>query len=324
MTAMSRRRMLAGATVAAVLPTVGGMARAAAPAAGRQSPGVYRYKLGAFEITALTDGVARRPLDAGFVRNAPLDDVKKALEDAFVPTDRLPISFTTLVVNTGSRLVLIDAGTGGRLAPTAGQLFENMSAAGIDPRAIDTVLISHFHPDHIGGVRLKSGELAFPNAEVVVPEAEWAFWMDESAMSRSPEGLKNTFQIVRKTFEPMIKDVRRFRGEAEPVPGIVAIPAAGHTPGHTAFRLTSGSEQMIVWSDTTNHPALFVRNPGWHAVFDMDPQAAEATRRRMLDMVANDRLLVAGYHFPFPAVGHIAQRGGREFAFVADMWNPAL
>lgn len=324
MTAMSRRTMLAAAGAAAALPGAAGAARAAAPPAGRQSPGVYRYNVGSFEITALTDGVARRPLDGNFVRNASMEEVRGALDDAFITGDRMPITFTTLVVNTGGRLVLIDAGTGGRLAPTAGQLYENMSAAGIDARAIDTVLISHFHPDHIGGVRLKSGEPAFPNAEVIVPEAEWAFWMDEGAMSRSPEGLKNTFQIVRKVFEPMVKDVRRFTGEAEPVPGIVAIPAAGHTPGHTAFRLTSGSEQMIVWSDTTNHPALFVRHPGWHAVFDMDPEAAEATRRRMLDMVAHDRLLVAGYHFPFPAVGHIAQRGGREYAFVPEMWNPAL
>lgn len=322
MSIMSRRTVLAAAGAAAAVPVAG--ARAAAPAAGRQSPGVYRYKVGAFEVTALTDGVGRRPLDASFVKNAPLAEVKKALDDAFIDRDTLPITFTALVVNTGNRLILIDAGTGGRLAPTAGQLYENLAAAGIDPKAVDTVLISHFHPDHIGGVRLKEGGLAFPNAEVVVPEAEWAFWMDDGAMSRAPEGLAPAFKIARKVFAPMAKDVRLYKGETEPTPGVFAIPAYGHTPGHTAFMISSGNEQLLVWSDTTNHPALFVRNPGWHAVFDMDPEDAEAARKRLLDMAATDKLLVAGYHFPFPAVGHIAQRGAREYAFVPEQWNPAL
>ncbi|WP_261403919.1 MBL fold metallo-hydrolase [Chenggangzhangella methanolivorans] len=186
------------------------------------------------------------------------------------------------------------------------------------------MLISHFHPDHIGGIRLKDGTLAFPNAEVVVPEAEWDFWMDEGAMSRAPAGLVNAFKIVRAVFDPMAKDVRRYKGDTEPAPGIYAIPAYGHTPGHMAFRIASEKEQLLVWSDVTNHPALFVRNPGWHAIFDMDPEMAEETRRRMLDMAATDKLLVSGYHFPFPAVGHIAQRSVREFAFVPEQWNPAL
>ncbi|PZQ16927.1 MAG: MBL fold metallo-hydrolase [Ancylobacter novellus] len=324
MTIVSRRTILAGAGAAASLPFAAGGAEAVAPAAGRQSPGVYRYKVGAFEVTALTDGVARRPLDAGFVRNARIEDVRQALDDAFIDRDALPITFTALIVNTGSRLVLIDAGTGGRMAPTAGQLYENLSAAGLDPKAVDTALISHFHPDHIGGLRLKDGSLAFPNAEVVVPEAEWAFWTDEAAMSRAPEGLANTFKLVRKIFDPMAKDVRLFKGETEPVPGILAIPAPGHTPGHTAFRIASEGKQLLVWSDTTNHPALFVRHPEWHAVFDMDPEAAEMTRKRMLDMASTDRLLVAGYHFPFPAVGNIAQRSVREYAFVPAQWNPAI
>jgi glyoxylase-like metal-dependent hydrolase (beta-lactamase superfamily II) len=323
MSVVSRRTVLGAAGAAATLPLAAG-AKAAAPAAGRQSPGVYRYTVGAFEVTALTDGLARRPLDAGFVKNASFDDVKKALEEAFVPTDMLPITFTALVVNTGNRLVLIDAGTGGRLAPTAGQLYENLAAAGLDPKAVDTILVSHFHPDHIGGIRLKDGALAFPNAEVVAPEPEWEFWMDEGSASRAPEGLANAFKLVRKIFEPMAKDVRLYKGETEPTPGIYAIPAYGHTPGHMAFRIVSEEEQLLVWSDTTNHPALFVRNPSWHVLFDMDPETAELTRRRMLDMASADRLLVAGYHFPFPAVGHIAQRNAREYAFVPALWNPAL
>jgi glyoxylase-like metal-dependent hydrolase (beta-lactamase superfamily II) len=198
-----------------------------------------------------------------------------------------------------------------------------MSAAGLDPKAIDTVIVSHFHPDHIGGIRLKDGGLAFPNAEIVVPEAEWAFWMDEGQYGRAPDALKPAFKMVRRVFLPMAKDVRMFAREAEPAPGVVAIPAPGHTPGHTAFMISSGDQRLVIWSDTTNHPALFVRNPGWHAVFDMDPEQAEATRRRMLDMVATDRLLVAGYHFPFPAVGHIVRRAD-EYSLIPVNWNPTL
>ncbi|WP_309298806.1 MBL fold metallo-hydrolase [Hansschlegelia plantiphila] len=321
---MSRRTVLAAATAAATAASAPGVANAAIPAAGRQAPGVYRYKVGAFEVTAITDGVARRPLDDSLVRNAPIERVREALADAFLAEDgKVPISFTAVVVNTGARLILIDAGTGGFLAPTAGQLYENLAAAGVDQRAIDTVLVSHFHADHIGGVRLKDGSLAFPNAEVVVPDAEWAFWMDDGQMSRAPEALQPAFKMARRVFGPMTKEVRRFQRDAEVAPGIVAIPAPGHTPGHTAFRLSSNSQDLIIWSDTTNHPALFVRHPGWHAVFDIDPDLAETTRRRMLDMVAADQSLVAGYHFPFPAVGHIARRG-TDYDFVPVMWNPAL
>ncbi|MFD1333070.1 MBL fold metallo-hydrolase [Methylopila musalis] len=324
MTVMTRRSLIAATVGGAAGAALSPAAKAAAPAAGRQAPGVYRYNVGDIEITALTDGMTRRPLDDSFVRNAPVADVRSALQDAFLGPDTVPVSFTTLVVNTGRRLILIDAGAGANLAPTAGQLSESMAAAGLDPKAIDAVVISHFHPDHIGGVRLKDGSNAFPNAEVRVPEAEWAFWMDEGQMSRAPEAMKGAFRMARRVFEPIARDVARFGREEEIAPGVVALPAPGHTPGHSAFRITSGSEQLIVWSDTTNHPALFVRNPGWHVMFDMDPVQAEATRRRMLDMVARDRLAVAGYHFPFPAVGHIARRASDEYAFVPQMWNPAL
>ncbi|MET0314735.1 MAG: MBL fold metallo-hydrolase, partial [Hansschlegelia sp.] len=314
MTAMSRRAILAAAAATAA-GSAASPASAAAPAAGRQAPGVYRYKVGAFEVTALTDGIARRPLDEGFVRNAPLDAVKEALSSAFMDSAKVAIPFTPVVVNTGGRLVLIDAGTGGMLTPTAGQLYENMSAAGIDPSAIDTVLVSHFHADHIAGIRLKDGALAFPNAEIVVPEAEWAFWMDEGEMSRATDALQPTFKMARRVFDPIAKEIRRFAKDAEPVPGIVALSTPGHTPGHTSFRLTSEGKDHIIWSDVTNHPALFVRHPGWHAVFDMDAELAEQTRRRMLDMVATDHLPVSGYHFPFPAVGWIGRRG-TDYDFV--------
>lgn len=324
MSDFTRRVLLGAVAAAAATPVVSApTARAAAPAAGRQVPGIYRYKIGEFELTAINDGVNLRPMQDGFVKNAPLDEVKDALDEAFLPTDKLPIPFNQLIVNTGRRVVLIDTGTGGQLAPTAGMLIENMEAAGIDPKAVDTVLISHFHGDHILGLRTKEGELAFPNAEVLVPEAEWAFWMDEGQASRAPEGLKQNFANAQKTFGSIAKDVKRYDADKELVPGITSIAAYGHTPGHTAFRISSGSDQLVVLSDTSNHPALFVRNPGWHAVFDMDPGKAEEMRRKMFDMVSADRLRVQGYHFPFPATGHIA-KDGDGYAFIPADWNPLL
>lgn len=324
MSDLTRRVALGALAVAAAAPlTSVPPARAAAPAAGRQVPGIYRYKIGEFELTTINDGVGLRAIQDGFVKNAPLDQVKGALETAYLATDKLPIPYNQLIVNTGRRVVLIDTGTGGQLAPTAGMLIENMEAAGIDPKAVDTILISHFHGDHILGLRTKEGELAFPNAEVLVPEAEWAFWMDEGQASRAPEGLKQNFANAQKTFGPIAKDVKRYEADKELVPGITSIAAYGHTPGHTAFRISSGSDQLVVLSDTSNHPALFVRNPGWHAVFDMDPGKAEEMRRQMFDMVSADRLRVQGYHFPFPATGHIA-KDGDGYAFIPADWNPLL
>ncbi len=321
-----RRALLVGSAALAassLLPPTFGAAFAAAPAARRQVPGAYRYKLGEFELTAVTDGIARRPLDPAFVRNAKLEDVKRALDEAFLPSDTLGIPFTALVVNTGNRMVLIDTGNGGMGAATAGQLAENMTAAGIEPAAVDSIVVSHFHGDHINGIRAKSGELLFANAEILVPEVEWAFWMDEGQMSRAPENLKGGFKNVRRVFGPNAKQVRRFEPEAEIFPGITAVPAHGHTPGHTAFRIGSGGQEMLVLSDTTNHPALFVRNPAWQAAFDMDGDKAAETRRRLLDMAVADRLLVQGYHYPFPAGGHIAKDGER-YRYVPIDWNPVL
>ncbi len=326
MTQLTRRAAFGAAAAALAMPALlkgTGPARAAIPAAGRQVPGIYRYKIGEFELTSINDGVNLRPMDDGFVKNAKLDEVQAALTDAYLPTDTLGIPFNQLVVNTGRRVVLIDTGSGGKLAPTAGMLVENLEAAGIDPKAVDTVLISHFHGDHILGLTTKDGERVFPNAEVQVPETEWVFWMDDGEMSRASDGLKKNFETVRKTFEPLAKDIKQFKADEEAVPGITALAAYGHTPGHTIFRVDSGEDGLLVLSDTTNHPALFVRNPGWHAVFDMDAAMAEETRRKVLDMAAEERMRVQGYHFPFPANGHIA-KDGDGYAFVPAPWSPIL
>lgn len=329
--AITRRTILA-ATALATTPIGGSVlaqssnpspnANAAQGASSRQAPGFYRYKVGDIEVTAVHDGFARRPLD-GLVKNAELQQVQEALREAFLPAEALPITFTSLVLRRNGRLTLIDAGNGDMGAPTTGHWMANFRAAGFDPAQVETVVISHFHGDHINGLRLKDGTAVFPNAEVMVPAAEWAYWMDDTRMNQAPEGMKGAFQNVRRVFGPIANDVKRYEADKEIVPGLTSIAAYGHTPGHTAYMLSSGSGKLMIMSDITNHPALFVRNPDWAVVFDMDPEQARATRHRLLDMAAAERAQVSFYHAPFPATGHIA-REEDGYRFVPVQWSTAI
>ena len=320
MTTLDRRAFLTGSALiagAALTPP----AAARAPSATAQGSGVYRYSLGSYQLTALYDGVWYVPIDEKFVRNASSAEVNGALAAAFLPPKILPISFTALLVNTGAKLVLIDTGTAGQIADTAGSLLDNLKGAGIDPKAVDAILISHFHPDHIDGIKTKDGAKIFPNAEVVVPEPEWDFWMDDANMSKAEGAVKRYFLNARRIFKDIARDVRRFKPGNEVAPGIVSVAAYGHTPGHTAFAIHSGNQSMLAMSDTVRNPYLFARHPDWQPAFDMDgPQAVE-TRRRMLDRVAADRMLIEAYHFPFPACGHIAKTAS-GYEFVPTEWKP--
>ncbi len=245
----------------------------------------------------------------------------KELTAAFLPPRVLPISFTALLVNTGAKLVLIDTGTAGQTTDSAGALLDNLKAAGIAPAAIDTIVISHFHPDHIDGLKTKTGEKVFVNAEILVPEPEWAFWMDDGNQSRATGTQFRYFRNARRIFGDLASEVRRFRPGTEVAPGIVSIPAFGHTPGHCAFAIHSGGKSMLAMSDTVRNPYLFARHPRWQPIFDMDGPQAVAARLAMLDRAAADRMLVEAYHFPFPACGYIA-RSGDGYELVPAEWRP--
>ena len=278
-------------------------AQAAAPAAAA-NPGFFRFKTGGFTVTTVHDGAGARPNPTqGFVRNAEPAAVEAALKEAFLPTNALSIPYTVPFVETPRGIVAFDTGTG------AGKLAGNLAAAGIDPGKVMAVIFTHFHGDHVGGLLGADGKAFFPNAEIIVPAAEWAYWMDEGQASRAPEAMKPAFANVRRRFAPYEGKVRRIASDAEVMPGITAIPTPGHTPGHTSYRLADGGQQAIILGDVTNRPELNLRNPGWHLVFDMEASQAEATRRRTFDMVATDRIRCVGYHFPFPANGYVAKDG---------------
>jgi glyoxylase-like metal-dependent hydrolase (beta-lactamase superfamily II) len=320
---MTRRTALVAGAAATALPLAATLPLPAeAQTMTQQAPGYYRYRVGDLVVTAINDGFARRPLD-GFIRNADIADVRKAMETAFLPTDQITISFTTLAIEAGDRLILLDTGNGNSGAPTSGAWMANFRAAGLDPAKVSTIVISHFHGDHINGLRLKDGSAVFPNAEIMVPAPEWAFWMSDERMNAAPDAMKGAFQNVRRVFGPIAGQVKQYEHGRQVAPGVEAVAALGHTPGHTIFAIQSGTGRLLALSDTTNHPALFVRNPDWSAVFDMDADAARATRRRVLDMAATERMQVAFYHAPFPATGHIA-RDGSGFALVPVAWTNAV
>jgi len=320
-TDFTRRNLIAGASLAAAAAAA--PAQAAAPIIGRQAPSIYRYRVGDMEVTALYDGVWYRPIDEKFVRHADYGEVKRAMSDAFMPEEKLATPFTTVLVNTGKKLILLDTGTGGQVASTAGSFGENLKAAGIDPKSIDQIVISHFHPDHINGIKTKDNALIFPNAEILVPEAEWKFWNDDANMRAAPDGLKIVFHNVRRIFADIARDVTHYRPGKEVASGIETVDAAGHTPGHTVFALQSGKDSLMVLSDTTQHPALFARHPEWQPQFDIDGALAVAARKKLLDRVAADRTLVTGYHFPFPACGHIVKTA-TGYEHVPLLWNIAV
>ncbi|MBX9759852.1 MAG: MBL fold metallo-hydrolase [Beijerinckiaceae bacterium] len=321
---ITRRNALAVAAAAAALPVLpmpAALANIPAPTGG-QSPGWFRYKVGDLEITAIGDGFVQRPLE-GFIRNVDVAEVQKTLTAQGLSPAHIRVPYTSLVINTGSRLIMLDTGNGQFApGPASGQWMANFRAAGFTPEMVTHVVISHFHGDHINGLRNKDGAQVFANAEVMAPEAEWAFWMDDARMNNAPDAMKGAFQNVRRVLSP-IKDVTRFAWDKEIVPGITTVRADGHTPGHTAFLIASGNSRMMYIADTTNAPALFARNPEWTVMFDMDGAKAIETRKRLLDMSATDRIRTAFYHGPFPSVGQIG-REGQGYRLDLLPWQDAM
>jgi glyoxylase-like metal-dependent hydrolase (beta-lactamase superfamily II) len=311
---LTRRNLFAGAAAmtvsSALTPIFGRDAFADAPV-GIKGSGVYSYKLGEYEIVQLMDGARTFAMPDGFIVNASKEKAIAATEAAYFPDAKITIPFSPMIINTGSKLVAIDTGNGlGAFAGSkgaVGQARSNMEVAGIDPKQVDIVLISHFHADHIGGLKNADGSLAFPNAEIKVPAIEWAFWTDDANQNKANGFNKNQFAPVKKILDGL--KVTQFDAGNEVAPGITSIATPGHTPGHTSFAVASGSARMIVQGDVCNIPSVFMRNADMAAAFDNEPDVTLATRKKFFDMASADKMLIAGYHFPFPCMGHVEKAG---------------
>lgn len=328
MTLISRRTALAGSAAMATSATAF-PAAAFAPPAGVQAPGFYRYKVGDIEVTVVNDGVSRMPIGDDFVSNVPKADVNAMLESLFMEKDIYAGPYNPILINNGKQLALVDTGTGEAGFKSSGgingRLPLNLAAAGMDPAMIDVVILSHYHGDHINGVIKADNALAFPNAEILVPEVEHRFWMDDGEMSRAATPrVDATFKNARRVMTPdVLKRVRTYQWGKDVIPGVLAVATPGHTPGHTSHIISSGTRSVYAQADVTHAPFLFARNPGWHFMLDVDPVAAEATRRKVYELLVAERMLVQGFHYPFPAVGHV-EKYGTGYRESLVQWSPTL
>jgi glyoxylase-like metal-dependent hydrolase (beta-lactamase superfamily II) len=329
MTELTRRGLLAGSAAAAIAPIVADApAHAAAPPVGKQAPGWYRYKVGSIEVTVVTDGANTFKFADDHVTNKSREEVNAGLAAAHYPKDLMTTPYNPIVVNTGGKLVVFDTGTSEaafeRTKGVTGQFQNNLKAAGIDRTAVDLVVISHFHGDHINGLLALDNKLAFPNAEILVPAAEWKFFMDDGEMSRAPKGrMETVFKNLRRVFDSIGRKVTPYEPGKEIAPGITSVATPGHTPGHSAHILASGNSKVFVQGDVTHVPFLFVRNPGWHAFYDQDPAMAEATRRKVYDMLVAEKMPVQGFHYPFPSLAYV-EKSGNGYREVPVPWNPTI
>ena len=282
---------------------------------------VHRYTVGECGVTVVMDGTRTNPV-AGLVTNAGAEEVSAALSAAGLPTDKLTNSYAPVLLEVAGQRILIDTGNGpaafAESKGQAGRLHHNLAEAGIALGSIDTVICSHFHADHVNGLRTAAGKPAFPNAVIRVPEVEWAFWMSDDEMARAPAGrMQGLFANNRRVFDALDRKVTPFSWDTEVAPGVRAVGTPGHSIGHTSFLIGAGRERLMIQSDVCNHPILFAQHPTWQGWFDQDPVAAVATRRRVYDMLAAERIRVQAYHFPFPACGRI-EKMGDGYRFVPD------
>jgi glyoxylase-like metal-dependent hydrolase (beta-lactamase superfamily II) len=315
---ISRRDVVIGAGLATALGLHSGLAIVApawaqpAPEAGK---GVYKYRVGSVEVTALYDGIWKKPHDPAFIKNASVDDTKAALAKAAMTTNYMPIPLTVIVLKVGEKLIMVDSGSGvGQWQPTAVDLPGNMKAAGIDPAKISTILISHFHPDHIFGLMEKGTNAPiYPNAELVVNATEYKWWTEPGRVEKLPEARKPLGTRIQNVF-PTWKNFKLVEGEREVAPGIRLVNAPGHTPGHSAFFVDSGNQQLMISNDTAYVPALLAPHPEWQGAYDQDGPLAVETRRKLIDRVIADKIAICGAHFPFPGAGTFV-KDGAGYAF---------
>lgn len=313
-----RRNLLTGGAATLALGA-SGAARAAADMRGDQVPGFYRFMLGDYEITVLSDGSYQLPTDMIGV-NQPRDVVQAYLKAHFLDPEIRTSHVNIPLINTGEELILVDVGGGGNFLDGAGALVENLEAAGYSSDEVDKVFITHAHPDHLWGLLDDFDDPMFPEAEYFISTPEWDFWATDAARDALPETLQ-MFAAGASRRLPMIEEiVTRANDGDEIAPGVAVVGTPGHTPGHSSLRIESAGETLIVTADATTHQFISFEHPGWWPANDFDQPLAEQSRRRLLDMAADDRSMILAYHLSFPGLGHVA-KAGDAYRFVPALWR---
>jgi glyoxylase-like metal-dependent hydrolase (beta-lactamase superfamily II) len=327
---MQRRVLLrAGAgllTGAALLPRGLLPAQAAAPFRNDVPPAWYRFRLGEYEATVVSDG--RLPLgkpEPAFPASPP-DEIVSLLQDNFLPPDAATLEQNALILNTGQQLILFDTGMGDSMGvdgkmfgPTTGRLLGNMRASGIQPEQIDLVILSHAHSDHCWALVDADGRRNFPNAQVALSEADLRYWTDDGN-KRGPAFMTTFIDGAKKNLSAYRDRMVMVRDGGEVASGITALSAPGHTVGHTCYAITSAGQTMVYTGDLAHHHILLLQRPLWEFSFDTDPKQSAQTRSRMLDRLANDKHMVLSYHFPWPGLGHVV-RSGDAYRWAAEPMN---
>ena len=316
---MDRRTFLIGGGAAALSLTIGLRAFAKSGPITAQISGVQHFNVGDITVSALSDGYL--VFDPSLFPSVGKEEMEAALKQAFMDgKGQFRGAVNAYVARFSDRTVLIDSGAGTVFGPTLGMLGSQLTAAGIAPADIDVLAVTHLHPDHIGGVVGADGRPVFPNATMLLHEAEISFWRDDAIRGQAPDEFKPFFDLARKVLDAYQSKTNPFAKDGEVLPGVQAMHLPGHTPGHTGFNLVSGNQNLLVWGDIVHAPALQFGHPEWSIAFDVDPDMARATRAKIFDQASADRLRVAGMHLLFPGVGHVVKEAS-AYDFVPAQWD---
>jgi len=324
---LPRRLSLVAAIIAFTLST---SASANAPQIRSQAPGYYRMMIGNYEITALLDGTHPFPLETVMTEQSPqgssdeqnyYDKDRQRADHLLAATfQKVPPegSINAFLVNTGSKLVLIDTGAGTLYGECCGKLVENLEAAGYKPEQVDEILLTHLHMDHVGGLA-RNGKRVFPNAIVRANKLDTDYWLSEKGEQSAPTFLHAMFEADKAVLAPYIQadKLETFDGAQELVPGIQSVPAPGHTPGHTAYKISSEGQSILIWGDVVHVAAIQFPEPSVTVKYDSGPGQALATRRAVFSEAAKSGIWIAAAHISFPGFGHIALQNGKY------VWVPA-